>query len=552
MTLVSKPNSWVAVDAAATTALTYAPRVDPAPWTVSVPKRDPELASFEVVITNQSRSAVAVDTIDFTFHVGSSSSDLTPTTAGVLYDVSDTSTWQVTGPSSPVTSGTATYTLGPATGTSATLAPGASVVVELYQIQTGQSPGTATIAVKEMLEGQAPAFTSFAVTTFPDGFYFDGLIACIQQGSRLAPVSQVDANSTVTLVWNSSLADVGAVDVYYSTAAQGQQHASPTVLGEWTSPPLASDTTFVVVVTASGAGGAPLTAALATAVSVRNPALIAGSLQTGQATVNGPASVGGQLTANAITANAVTVDGHVTASGATVNGSLTANGATLNGGLNASGPVVSTGGTSSLSALTVPGNVSAGTLNAGATSVSGLTANRGRVMMVNPAGPLNAGTYTANTDGFAIGVVGWPDSASPGCVGYATGQCGGLRMIAVGGNLGAFGPGWSKAQASNGNSFTLPVASGSTFYLTAQQINGDLHQADAPIWFYWIRLGTEPGATGGCELVGPPPPSELPVDLMKSTYEEARVQVVELLERMIGRPIDQEDKQEFIKTLRRL
>ncbi|MDQ3933448.1 MAG: hypothetical protein M3340_02330 [Actinomycetota bacterium] len=106
---------------------------------------------------------------------------------------------------------------------------------------------------------------------------------------------------------------------------------------------------------------------------------------------------------------------------------------------------------------------------------------------------IQPGNYTASADGFVMGVVGWPSSSNPGCVGYAFGMTAGMTLLATGGNLGAFGPAWSDYQASNGNSFTMPVASGSTFTIAAQQTSGGLHQADAPIWFYWITLGDAEG-----------------------------------------------------------
>ena len=106
---------------------------------------------------------------------------------------------------------------------------------------------------------------------------------------------------------------------------------------------------------------------------------------------------------------------------------------------------------------------------------------------------IQPGSYTASADGLVIGVVGWPSSSAPGCVGYAFGMTSGMTLIATGGNLGAFGPAWSDYQASNGNSFTMPVASGSGFTVAAQQVGGPLHQADAPIWFYWVTLGAAEG-----------------------------------------------------------
>jgi len=350
MSMHSKPNSFVSQPRATTTQLTYALQVDPAPLTVSVPDEDPMLGSLELVVTNPTASAISVTSVSFTFQVGTSSDDLTTTTANVGTTVSDRTDWIVTGPISPVTSGSAIYTLGPATGSSVTLAAGASVVVQIFGFPTIESPGNTTIEVKEMIEGM-PAFTSFQVTTFPTGFYFNGLIAAAQDGSQLVPVAQVAANAAVTLMWLSSVADLGAFTIYYSNAGQGQQSASPTDIGEWTSPPLTSDTVFTVVVTVSVAGGQPLTAALSTAVSVQDPTLIAASITARQATVTGAASVSGALTANAVTATGLTVDGAATIGDLTANRTVTAPGQSNLGNVSVGG-ALSVGGQTTLAGVT--------------------------------------------------------------------------------------------------------------------------------------------------------------------------------------------------------
>lgn len=287
MTHPVKPNTWIDIHADGNTRLTYALQTNPAPLTVSVPHQSPQLASLQFVVTNTTNGPIAVESITFTLDVGTTGASITPTTGGVETQVSDAVNWTVTGPG-VVTSGPAPYILGPAAGSTVTLAAGASVVVEIYQMQTVQTPGTSTIAVKEMVPGDSPTFASFSVTTFPDGFYFNGLIATVPQGSGLVPVAEIDNNGTnnITLVWNSSVTETTAFSILYSNASSGQQTATPTEVGEWTSPPLTSDTVFTVSVTVAMTGGQPLTAALSTAVSVQNPALIAASITAGTATVD--------------------------------------------------------------------------------------------------------------------------------------------------------------------------------------------------------------------------------------------------------------------------
>lgn len=306
MAIVTRPNAWVVQDPAATTKLTYALQLNPAPLTVSIANRDPVLGSIEFVITNGTLSPIEVTSIAFTIMVGTQSTDLTTSTANVLSSVDDNN-WQIQ-PPAPTTSGPANYTLLPASGSSCPIAAQASVVVQIYNFPTVQNPGTSQINIREVTSGTS--FTTFNVTTFPSGFYFNGLSATIASGSQLTPVAQVAAGSTITLVWNSSVSDVASITIYYSSASLGQQTATPHDSGSWISPALTTDTVFTVVVTVSVAGGTPLSAALSTAVIVENPQLIAASLNAQSATVSGTltaqtAAIAGTLTAGIITAQTV-------------------------------------------------------------------------------------------------------------------------------------------------------------------------------------------------------------------------------------------------------
>jgi hypothetical protein len=241
------------------------------------------------------------------------------------------------------------------------------------------------------------------VTTFPSGFYFNGLSATAESGSQLVPVAQVATGATTTLVWNSSVVDLTSFTIYYSNAAQGQQSATPSDTGLWTSGPLSTDTVFTVVVTVSIAGGSPLTAALSTAVSVQNPSLIAASIVAGTATVNGPLTVTGATQANAITATGVTVNGNVSATGAltaasgALSGALTADNATLASSLRINGP--GSGTTLSLGGV--------GVFNVDAPSVSGgrfTVQNNGAVGInkPNPGATLDISGNLAVSNGATI------------------------------------------------------------------------------------------------------------------------------------------------------
>ncbi len=340
MSTHSKPNSWVAKDDVASSQLSIALQVNPAPLTVSVAGASPVLGSLEFVITNPTSAPIVVNSIAFQFQVGPNSSDLTPTTAGIETAVSDSTDWMVQSPGT-ITSGTATYTLQPQTGSSVSIAPHASVVVELINFQTGQNPGNTVVTVKETTPS-GPAFSTFQVTTFPSGFYFNGLVATVPNGSQLVPVAQVPATTQVTLVWNSSIISLSSFQIFYSDASQTQRSATPTDTGQWLSPPLTSDTVFTVVVTVSLAGGAPLVAATTTTVAVQNPSLIAASITAGQATVNSSLGVGGSMS---VSGPANLNGGATIAGGATVSGpaNLTG-GASIQGNANLNGVLIGNSG----------------------------------------------------------------------------------------------------------------------------------------------------------------------------------------------------------------
>ncbi|MBV9787842.1 MAG: hypothetical protein JOZ51_06700 [Chloroflexi bacterium] len=549
MSFISRPNSWVAQEATSTTQLTYALQVNPAPITVSLPDQDPVLASLEFVLTNPTSTALAVQSVAFTLVVGDGAS-LTPTTAGITTAVSDPTSWTVVGPASPVTSGTATYTLGPVTGSDVSLDAGASVVVQLFQIQTNTTPGNTIIEIKEIVAAK-PGFTNFQVTTFPTGFFFTGLIPTVQSGSALVPVAQINTGATVTLVWNSSVVDTAAFTIYYSNAEQGQQTAKPSNVGEWTTGPLTSDTVFTAVVQVSVTGGQPLTAALMTSVSVQNPSLVAASISAGRATVSGAASVGGPLTANAITATGLTVNGQLSANSATINGALAAGGATINGTLAA--------GSANFS-----GAVQAFTLNATTAAITkGFRANQSSVALFSGRQALMPGAgvnvwkvYQAHTDGFVIGFVGHPSSPEDSSIAWATGYTNGIQVQAMGGNV-AYIADFKiikiEAMCFNPNMFILPVQTGNQFGINIQQNTFGV-QTNAPYDFYWIPLGTGQAAQllNEDEIWDHPPVlpdfSAQPV----RQDDEPRQEFVTLLEQVIGKPIDNETKVKLISVLRRI
>jgi len=377
----TKPNSWIYQDTAATTQLSYALQIDPAPFTVSIPGQNPVIGSLEFVVTNPTGSTINVTSVAFNLPVGSASDCITQTTSGILTASNDTVNWNIVGPASPVTSGIATYTLQPASGNPFPLPAGASVVVQIFGFQTITVPGNSTISIKEITS--TVSFASFIVTTFPTGFYFNSLSATVQSGSSLVPAAQIKTGSTVTLTWNSSVVDTSAFTIYYSNAASGQQTAKPSDVGEWTSPALSSDTIFTVAVTISAEGGQPLTAALTTGISVQNPSLVAAAITTGTASITGAASVGGALTANAISSTGITVNGGLSSGSATVSGAVTAGSVGVSNGLTAASANVS--GALTTGSATVNNALTANTVSSPAITTNALTVNS----IINSSGGAN-------------------------------------------------------------------------------------------------------------------------------------------------------------------
>jgi len=531
----SVPNSFVTQVDAGSTQLTYALELSPAPLTVSL-SNAPVIGTLQFVATNPTASAIAVTSIAFTIQVGTASSNLTATTAPIASDVSDTTDWLVVGPAAPVTSGPAVYTLQPATGPSVTLQPGQSVLVQIYGFQTIASPGNTTISVKEMIGG-TPAFTNFLVTTFPAGFFFNGLVATVLSGSTPVPVAQVNAGTAVTLNWQSSVVALSSFTIYYSNASSGQQTAAPSDIGEWTSPPLTSDTVFTIVVTVSIQGGQPLSAALSTAVSVQNPALIAASINAGTATVTGAASISGALSANAITATGVTVNGGVTVSGATA----------LNGGLTASAvttPGLSVSGTATVSTLIA---TALATLN------GGLTASGGPVGMMTGAQAIGVGTYNANTDGFVVGYVYPSQQTWPAiCRGLIFGSTtDGVSVSATGGTYGLFDGSWNKAEGGLNNSFMMPVRKGTQWSVSVFQDANNAYAAGTT--FYWIPIGTATSAQT-VERVGD---STIPVPesaVMRVPVSKTNLipELIEIIDSLLPAPMPAAKRQALTAVLEKM
>ncbi|HET7121658.1 MAG TPA: hypothetical protein VFI17_10500 [Solirubrobacterales bacterium] len=307
MTAIARPNAWAAADSSAA-KLTYSPTVNPAPLTVSAHDRAPTLGSLVVVIGNDSGADVTVDAITFVVQIGKKPAVggnplMAKPPAEAL--VSEPERWSFKAGTEPSGGeGPMEFTLTPKPQMGP-LKAGESLMVELIDFQTVEETSSSTVKISEEFSGGGEA--SLAIPTLPAGFFFDSLVATVEKGSTHTPVSEVGRGGKVVLLWSTSAA-LGKQKIHYSNAATGEKVEPAKEPGRWESSELTADTVFVVTVEETGAAGEALPAALATAVAVRDPALIAKSLAAETIEASG----------------AVTVKGAVEAASAKVTGKLTA------------------------------------------------------------------------------------------------------------------------------------------------------------------------------------------------------------------------------------
>jgi hypothetical protein len=550
------PNSWIRFSAESSTVLTYAVEVSPAPWEVAPLGALTGTAALQIVITNGGTEPVDVDSITFSFPVGTQDPpgpSLMPSTANVVASVSDSINWQLTGPGT-ITSGTAQYVLGPKTGSSVTLAAGDAVAIELSSILTNTAPGTAPVSVVE-LTGSGPkrGDTSFEITTFPAGFFFAGLTASVYVDSTLVPVAQVPAGTQVTLTWNASVLDTAGVAILYGTAG-GQVSVQPTLVGEWTMPPpgVTADTVFTVVVGATF-NGVSYSASESIAVGVSAPALVGATLDItdGTQTVSITPSLVSTpgLSAGGITASELGVtDGTSTTAIAptTVStGSVTAAAVTVTGG----------GNTTSLTPTQLTtANVGAGAITSQSLSTAGATVTDGTNTLtlaptaitasgaiglpaIGSAGPLSimtvGGQYggtpiylTAPTDGFAIAYILPQGDVDDQSAAFVTIQVDYGGFTALGANM---SPTDTKSNVPMPGYLCVPVRKGVQITWSWSYVPDN--DTNPLVWAYFAGLG---GGVAGPEQAPRPgptavPPLPPPPTSTRGTAEERATALVDVL-----------------------
>ncbi|HEY0035586.1 MAG TPA: hypothetical protein VGB66_02800 [Longimicrobium sp.] len=518
---------------ASDTLLTYALMTAPAPVQVSPQAGPPSVAALTFVVSCPLAIGEATVTqITFNLPVGDPSNpdsgSLTDTANGISPSVSSSGpdSWQIGPGAAP-----GSFVLTPGSGQTGTI-DAQGLTVALTGIQVSPVVGTAPVNIVEQAQadGYPPQarVTGIAVPKFPYGFY---------AGNFAASTPQVQHGGTAALTW------VGSVNATYTIFwGTGSQVVSG--VRTWTSPPLDDTTSFILEVAAQQ-DGQTVKQYFSTTVIVANPDITATSLR-----VLTTSALQGAVTVGAVGSPAnLTVNGTATAS-ALAGSSLDVSGAGSLASLTVSGPA-------NLSTMQA-GSVSASNARLAAATINSLTARDGRVSMFGQAQGITPGSwdsprgYVAPTDGYAIGVIGFPSSHTDGCMAWALGRTGGVTMMATGGNVGYFGPGWGKAMGSNPNSFSLPVPAGNSFYVGVKQGSSG-QQSNAPYWFYWVPVGSgnvsqalEQLPDGTNELAAPGAREE------HHRSDGARWELIAIWEQLLGRGIDDTTKQRMIAALRSL
>jgi hypothetical protein len=174
----------------------------------------------------------------------------------------------------------------------------------------------------------------------------------------------------------------------------------------------------------------------------------------------------------------------------------------------------------------------------------------GSMQQLTPGDWASGNRYIAPADGFVHCAINSPGSSSPGCVAWGYAYTRGLYVQVTGGNMGFFGKSWVECQANNPQSGLLPVGQGDPFYVGLQQASGSNQQADAPSAFCWLSLsGAHVGSFVKASRAADPDFEPPPLPQMDPIENPDRGAFVDILERLLGKPIDAETRKQ-LATLR--
>jgi|GEM_PF-3263421 len=395
--------------------------------------------------------------------------------------------------------------------------------------------------------------TSYTVQASTPQFYLQNFVATAP-ASPTVPATEFANGAAIQFSWESN---GSFFQIYQKNVAQ------PIYAGTQTTFRLtggvARDTTFFLVGMMSGnptgdspfGGYQPIYLYDALTVTISNPDLTPRSVAvSNNATVGGTLGVTGQTSlSNANVGGTLGVTGQTNLGNANVGGLLSITGQTNMANATVGGTLTANG-QSNLKATNVAGSLSA----SGIATLSGGLNVMGALSMLAGAQPVSPGSYAAKTDGFLLGYVAAPPNQSNKlCITWIYGwNSDGVSIATLGGNVGMFKPSnsWQKWQASNPQSFLIPVRKNTSWGMSVQ--NDGSNEVNAPTSFWWIPTGSATIAT--FEEISEPE-MKVPVGSVSrvaAPKDEQVRQLVGVIEKILGKAIDKSLQKEMVSVLLKL
>ncbi|MFD6182945.1 hypothetical protein [Streptomyces goshikiensis] len=247
-----------------TCVLTYDVEPDPAPIQVAQGSTA-KTATLRITVTNHGQSAVHLESVRFTFPVGSGPEELSGNPGSAEPQADDTTRWRF-GLDGEVPG---SALLEPKR--SATVPPGGQLELALAHIEINSAVGTSKLTIEERLKNvEEPGCEVWPLAKVPAGF---------TTGDFRPERILVQAGTPAKLTWRGE-SRPGAT---YTMLHDGEP-ADVTSVRYWPSPPLHHDTAFALVVEVTE-GESTAEYAMTTTVTVARPNLIVNDLTVGGHTV---------------------------------------------------------------------------------------------------------------------------------------------------------------------------------------------------------------------------------------------------------------------------
>ncbi|RLV04497.1 hypothetical protein CTZ27_11250 [Streptomyces griseocarneus] len=244
-----------------TCVLTYDVASDPAPVQVSLGST-PKKATLFITVTNHRQSAVQVESVRFSFPVGSGPEDLSSNPGSADPQVDNDKFWRFE--LDEERPGSAVLT----PKRSATLTGGEQLELELAHIEINAAVGTSRLTVDEQVKNEEPGTETWPLAKVPAGF---------TTGDFRPEYILVQSGTPAELTWRGDSRPGSAT---YTMLHDGEP-CDVTNVRRWKSPPLHRDTAFALVVEVTESGNTA-EYAMTTLVTVARPDLVVNDL-----TVNG-------------------------------------------------------------------------------------------------------------------------------------------------------------------------------------------------------------------------------------------------------------------------